>query len=227
MSLNIEQPKRGYLAHALSIPPIIYPFQYNPLSLSDTKHNEWVTSTKPITAPKGFLASVAALPSALGRKLSHAEIKQFGREGDRTLNFRFNIDGREHRPGEPERRRNEDGDILGDLAVLRSFVYPQILDLIELASSLASSDKSQSESLWFNHPPTATLVLGSMSMEGYVTDLKITETQFNADLDPIRADVEITMIEKIDSISFVVDSIKRIGRLFYHTAYEDIGKVLF
>ncbi|HEX2571524.1 MAG TPA: hypothetical protein VH877_18330 [Polyangia bacterium] len=227
MSLNIAQPKRGYLAHVLSVPPLIYPFQYNPQQITDSKHVEWVTSTEPIPTPKGFIGTVAALPSILGRSFSHAEVKKLGREGDRTVNFKFTIDGRETRPGEPERRRNEDGDILADIAILRSFVYPEILDLLDLASALTSSDKSKREELFFNHPPTATLVLGSMSMEGYVTDLKITETLFNADLNPTRAEVEITMIEKIDSISFVVDTIKRLGLTFYHTAYEDIGKVLF
>jgi hypothetical protein len=227
MALPIKEPKRGYLAHITSVPPLIYPFQYNPLQITDTKHNEWVASTEPVPAPTGLLSAVAALPAILGRTFSHAEVKKLGREGDRTLNFKFVIDGREKRPGEPDRRRNEDGDIVADIAILRSFVYPEILDLLELAGALASSNKSKREEVFFNHPPTATLVLGGMSMEGFVTDLKITETLFNADLNPTRAEVEVTMIEKIDSISFVVDTIKRIGLTFYHTAYEDIGNVLF
>jgi hypothetical protein len=36
----------------------------------------------------------------------------------------------------------------------------------------------------------------------------------------------VTMIEKIDSLSFIIDSVKRLGRTFYHTAYEDIGDVI-
>jgi hypothetical protein len=227
MALPSNEPKRGYLAHVTSVPPLIYPFQYNPLQITDSKRNEWVASTEPVVTSGNPLAVAAALPAALGRTFSHAEVKKLGREGDRTVSFKFLIDGREKRPGEPDRRRNEDGDILADLAVVRSFVYPEILDLLELASALTGSAKSDRESVFFNHPPTATLVLGSMSMEGFITDLKITETLFNADLNPTRAEVEVTMIEKIDSISFVVDTIKRIGRTFYHTAYEDIGHVLF
>ena len=53
-------------------------------------------------------------------------------------------------------------------------------------------------------------------------DLKITETFFNSDLEPDRADVDVTILEKIDSISFILDSIKRLGRTFYYTDYEDI-----
>jgi hypothetical protein len=63
-------------------------------------------------------------------------------------------------------------------------------------------------------------------VEGFITDLKITETLFNADLDPVRAEVEVTMVEKIDSLSFIIDSVKRLGRTFYHTAYEDIGDAI-
>ena len=35
-----------------------------------------------------------------------------------------------------------------------------------------------------------------------------------------------TLIEKIDSISFILDSVKRLGRTFYYTDYEDILNVL-
>jgi hypothetical protein len=69
--------------------------------------------------------------------------------------------------------------------------------------------------------------MGSTSVEGFVTELKVTETLFNEELDPTRAEVELQMTENIDSLSFILDSFKRIGRTFYHTAYEDIGNVLF
>ena len=157
----------------------------------------------------------------LGRNFSAADLHEFEAEGDRTLSFKFTIDGREHRPGEPERRRNEEGDILADLSILRSFVYPAIGDLLDVFSLVGGNEPL------FQEPPTALLILGSSSMEGFVTNLKITETLFNSELDPVRAEVEITMIEKIDSLTFVIDSVKRMGRTFYNTAYEDIGNVLF
>ncbi len=72
-----------------------------------------------------------------------------------------------------------------------------------------------------------TLVLGGSSVEGFLEELKITETLFNSKLNPTRADVEITLIEKINSISFILDSVKRLGRTIYYSDYEDIGNVLF
>lgn len=243
--------KRGYLANILTIPPLIYPFQYNPTKLTDSKQLKWGKRT-PTQARADVLAqgvgglvggTVAAAGGVLsaglsgsfseagsayntavevlGRNFSAAALHHFEEEGDRTVSFKFTIDGREHRPGEPERRRNEGGDILADLAILRSFVYPAIGDLLDVFSLVGGNEPL------FQEPPTALLILGSSSMEGFVTSLKITETLFNAELDPVRAEVEVAMIEKIDSLTFIIDSAKRIGRTFYHTAYEDIGNVLF
>jgi hypothetical protein len=234
---QLVQPKRGYLANYLTIPPLIYPFQYNPTQVSDSKQLKW-GKKDPMPAKEVSQAFAAlrarsfgaigkgfkATKEGLGRTFSHADLHRLESEGDRTLNFKFIIDGRERRPGEPERRRDESGHILGDLAILRSFVYPQFIDVLALLGSLGGG--SRFAEAWFNEPPSAILVLGETSVEGFVTDLKITETLFNADLDPVRAEVEVTLIEKIDSISFVIDSVKRLGRTFYHTAYEDIGDVI-
>jgi hypothetical protein len=238
MSLSqLVQPKRGYLANILTIPPLIYPFQYNPTQVSDTKSNK-LGENKEVAPKKSGAASLlggaaaaltldfSAAKVGLGRAFSNAQLHRVESEGDRTLNFKFTIDGREQRPGEPARRRNDGGDILGDLAILRSFVYPQVASLLDLLSSAFKRDQAAFTKAWFNEPPTALLVLGGTTVEGFVTDLKITETQFNADLDPTRAEVDVTLVEKIDSLSFIVDSVKRVGRALYNTAYEDIGDVI-
>jgi hypothetical protein len=219
---TLSQPKRGYLAQILTVPPLIYPFQYNPTQISDSKRLEW--EKRSAMAPKRGPISEAL--DTLGRTFSAADLKGFKAEGDRTINFKFLIDGREQRPGEPARRRTESGSILGDLAVLRSFVYPEMLDLLDLVSAVRGNTDASAK-MWFKEPPSAVLVFGGTSIDGYVTELKITETQFNDSLDPVRAEIEITMIERINSLSFVIDSVKRIGRTFYNTAYEDIGNVVF
>jgi hypothetical protein len=250
---QLVQPKRGYLANLTSIPPIVYPFQFNPSQVTDSKSVTWQKKTPVVSGDKkggadqsgNGASSATSTPrnalsdlrknlsvEMLGRTFSAAEIKQLEKEGDRTISFKFEIDGRETRPGEPDRRRNAAGDIIGDLAVIRSFVYPRVGDLSDLlaatrAATNAGSDQAPTfTDLWFNQPPTCLVVLGDMTMEGYVTELKITETLFNQNLDPTRAEVDISLIEKIDSVTFIVDAAKRIGRLAYYTAYEDIGKVI-
>ncbi len=233
---QLEQPKRGYIANIWTIPPLIYPFQYNPTQITDSKKLDWgpkYDDQNP--AGPGGLAGLAgiSLGSAtekLGRTFSATEIKRFQKEEARSVNFKFTIDGREQRDGEPARRRNDDGDILGDLAVIRSFVYPQLANWLDMASALQQPAGQQAAAwtaLWFNRPPTMTLIFGDMSVEGFVSDLKITETLFNSSLNPTRADVEVTILEKIDSISFILDAVKRIGRTFYYTDYEDILDVIF
>ena len=167
MSLtNLVQPKRGYLANILTIPPLIYPFQYNPASLSDHKTFEWGTRTPiPPQETIGAITSLASgsagaiggvftgLKEALGIAFSNAELHQLTKEGDRTLRFQFTVDGREQRPGEPARRRNEKGDILADLAIIRSFTYPALADLLEFMG--AAFGGTQNANLFFKEPPTA------------------------------------------------------------------------
>jgi hypothetical protein len=243
---QLTTPRRGYLANPLVLPPIVYPFQYNPAQLTDTKRVEW--GERP---PRGQDRGAAGLASGLsgaasalrsgglgalggqagplleyaGRTFSGAQLKRFQSEGERTLNFQFHVDGRERRPGEPPARRNADGDILADLALLRSFVYPAAVEWTDLVSAFVSGE-SLKATQFFHEPPTALLILGDLSMEGFVSDLRITETQFNAGLDPVRADVDITLVEKIDSLSFVVDSLKRFGRAAAYTSYDDLPHVI-
>lgn len=228
---QLEQPKRGFIANIWTIPPLIYPFQYNPTQITDSKKLDWGPKYDDQNpgGPRGLAGlagiSLGSATEKLGRTFSAAEIKRFQKEDARSVNFKFTIDGREQRDGEPSRRRNDAGDVVGDLAVIRSFVYPQLANWLDMASAVG--DATAFTNLWFNHPPTMTLVFGGTSVEGFVTELKITETLFNSDLNPTRADVDVTILEKIDSISFILDSIKRIGRTFYYTDYEDILNVIF
>jgi hypothetical protein len=252
-----QTPKRGYLVNVTTIPPLIYPFQFNPSGLSETKRIDWGPKYDP-QAPAtargvegligGVQADVAAFSGGvlaglgttlgtatevLGRVFSAAEIKRFEKEQPRTVTLRFVVDGREHRAGEPERRRNDAGDILGDLAVIRSFAFPQVANWLDIASALGGGGAQGLQpaatwtNLWFNEPPTCTLVMGDRSFEGFVTDLRITETLFNAELDPARAEVEISLLEKVNSISAILDALKRIGRTVYYTDYESALDAVF
>ena len=285
---QLTQPKRGYLANILIIPPLIYPFQYNPKEVVDEKKLEWkrkeplykehglegfVSGVKadlaafniaPRQAPtftqlkSGYGKTLGTATEVLGRTLSAGELRQFDKENPRTLSFKFSIDGRELRAGEPARRRNDSGDILADLAIIRSFAYPQFASDLELLGALgaaapeaktaakgaagagkAAAGKAEEaapetkgndpitlSNLWFNHPPTMQLVMGDLSCEGFLEEMKITVNQFNEDLNPVHADVEIKMTEKIDTLSFVIDSVKRLGRMAYHSSYTDFPRVL-
>lgn len=232
------QPKRGYLASLAVFPPLIYPFQFNPDQRTDTKRASWASerqaaqggdksrdATATSTAATGVKAGtvfdlmnrpdVAAL---LGR-ISGAGLLSYSEGGDRTLSFNFRIDGREQRPGEPSRRRSDDGNILIDLAILRSFVYPSV-DLLNILSHVMQEKPVPWGEALFAHPPPALLVIGDLSMECVVTELRVTETQFNENLDPVVAEVSLSVTEKVDSLSFIADTAKRMARALYGSAYE-------
>lgn len=219
--LPLAKPaQRGYLANTMTNPPLIYEFQYNPTQLTDSKQ---------ITLEKGESNASSSEDQGTsnmtereaGRAFSNAEFQKVSAEGERTLSFKLTIDGRERRPDEPEQRRNKQGDILADLAILRSFLYPKhtIQNPGELQAVVEAAYNREDYSQfyidrWFTEPPTALLVMGKLEVEGFITNLTITETLFNANLDPVRADVDITLVEKIDSRSFVIDSVNRIRQAF-------------
>jgi hypothetical protein len=244
--------KRGYIANITVVPPIIYPFQYNPKEVVDEKKIEWkkkestlgtrglagvaqgakgVVSGFELGGFRGFKTGVGrAFGNATeiaGRTFSAADMLRMEEEKPRELTFKFAIDGRERRPGEPERRRNDEGNILADLAIIRSFVYPQFASDLDILSAIGGSSFDATWSnLWFNHPPTMTLVMGDRSTEGFVAEMKITETQWNEKLDPVHAEVEIKLQEKVDSFSFAIESVKRLGRMAYQSSYTDLPHVL-
>lgn len=226
------QPKRGYLASLAMFPPLIYPFQFNPDQLTDTKRANWGsdrggtsrgTSSAGGGNPNGGAADEAQR-SRLGTylaRISGAGLMKFSEGGDRTISFNIRIDGRAQRPGEPPRRRADDGNILIDLAILRSFVYPNVDLLAVLSKVLADKPVVWDEAL-FAQPPPALLVLGDLTLECVVTEVRITETLFNKNLDPVVAEVGISLTEKVDSLGFISETAKRMARLTVGTAYEDL-----
>ena len=215
-SPQARQPERGYLANISMFTPLIYTFQYNPSEVTDSKRNTLGRKSQSCANQGGV--DIEANVGVLGRLFSNAALQKIETEGDRTLSFKIDIDGREQRPGEPAFRRNQAGDILQDLDTLRSFMYPQVSSLTDILQTAANPNKDFWSDIWFNEPPTALLILGDLVMEGFVTDLSITETLFNADLNPVKANVSITLTEKTDSLYFARDAMKRINRTLFASA---------
>lgn len=226
--------KRGYIACFTNLPPLLYYFQYNPGEISITKTVTYdskgiqPSSDNPNSLDRGYQVQqapgmISSLMSSAGGFFSTAEQKRFAREGDRVLTFRLFIDGAESGPREPKSFR-QGGDkpahILEDLAILESFVYPapgNILDVLGQAASSLGLSKGKSPgwaNIWFAQPPVATVTLGDIAVEGFVTDLRTKVTQWNSDLEPTRAEVDMTVLEKPNSLTSLINHGKR---LFYST----------
>jgi hypothetical protein len=222
MSLSKRvRSERGYLLNTYT--HVRYPFQFNPTEITDTKTATWGKreGVSPKTSPENSGQTASSSASSgykspaerLARRFTRADFHKFDAEGERSLTIQFKIDGREQLPDEPAWRRNSDGDVLSDIAFLRSLVYPKagktLQDMLALTSGQGSSSYSEE---WFNEPPLVILSFGDLTMEAYVTSVQITETLFNDKLNPMRADVTISLTERVDSFSFVVDAITRLRR---------------
>jgi hypothetical protein len=162
---------RGFIANIDVLPPLIVTFQFNPESISDNK----VVNYRDI---KGELCGTA--PG-----------KEYTGGGDRTINFKLNLHGLEKGTNIVNPTGLDNG-VSTELAKLRSFLYPAsdawgVLGLL-----------SGEEGVELKAPPTCIFGYGTKLLECQVSDMTISETQFNQFLAPVRAEVDITLkvIEK-------------------------------
>jgi contractile injection system tube protein len=152
-------------------------FQFNPGQITDRRAANYST----IEAP-GLVAAA----------------KQYGHGGDRTISFTVHIDGMHEDPQHPTIELDADGGITPELNRYRAFLYP------------ASSSWGDSQHFWpaasfmslygmgpnFVSPPVCQLGLGADGViDCIATEVTVTETMFNANFQPIRADVSLTLVE--------------------------------
>jgi hypothetical protein len=169
---------RGFLANVTQLPPLVFMFPFNPESVSD---NKAVTYSDRNTELCG-----------------NAPGKVYTGGGHRTISFDIKLHGF-------ERGTNRllptgfDNGISNELAVLRSFLYPKT----DAWAALGGGD----EGLRLTPPPTCIFGYGAKVLECVVTDIAITETQFNSFLAPVRADAKITLVvnEEDDNAFYEVD----------------------
>ncbi len=221
------RPQRGYLLNTYT--NVRYTFQYNPEKFTDSKSATWdkregVSPRSPSGSPGQTASSSTLSPGKssaeqMARRFSKADFQKFNAEGERSLTLEFTIDGREPIPGE-DWRRNPEGDLLSDIAFLRSLVYPKagksLKDILQRTSGQVASSYSEE---WFNEPPTVILSLGNLTMEAYVTKVDIEETLFNAQLSPMLAKVTMNLKERVDSYSVVMDAINRLRRSSHRATF--------
>ena len=161
-----EQPAmRGFLANVTQLPPLIFLFQFNPESVSDNK-----------------AVSFADRDAEL---CGNAPGKVYTGGGHRTISFDLKLHGM-------ERGTNRlvpiglDNGVAAELAILRSFLYPK--------TDAWAAVGGDEDGVRLAPPPTCIFGFGTKVLECVVTEITITETQFNSFLTPVRADVRITLV---------------------------------
>lgn len=229
--------RKGYIANLLSVPPLIFKFQFHPEILSEKKGFEYKSAdslgdwdfdkiakakgANAATLDKGSLSKGIGLAGGLFDDFQEfnsllvatkAMDPVMGRA--RTFGLEFALDAR----AKPDDPSAGDGDrrIEPDLAVLRSFINPTI----DVQAMLAK------KKLW-THPPTCDLKLGDIELTCVMTDLNIKITKFKSDLTPERAEISLTLTEQTRSFATGIDVITRtveVARSYGQLSGEDFAQ---
>lgn len=165
--MNERQVLRGFIANIDVIPPLILTFQFNPESITDNKIVNYADNN----------------PDLCG----NAPGKTYTGGGHRTISFDIKLHGLEEGTNALNPTPLDNG-ISTELAKLRSFLYPKA-DAWATLSGLLGGEEGQR----LTSPPTCIFGFGTKILECVVTNITITETQFNSLLAPVRADVNITL----------------------------------
>lgn len=158
----------GFIANIEVLPPLIVVFKFNPESISDNKAVNYADQEMDLSG--------------------NAPGKVYTGGGHRTISFDLKLHGLEQGMNTVNPLPVENG-IATELAKLRSFLYPKGDAWAVLGSLFGSEDGRK-----LTAPPTCIFGFGTRILECVVTEITITETQFNSVLSPVRADVRVTLI---------------------------------
>jgi Contractile injection system tube protein len=176
---NLQQRNavRGFLVSVGLDPEILVQFQYNPDKVTDKRQVSYATLNAP-----GMLMPV----------------RQYSAGGERTLSFTVIIDGLFKGPADDEIdiARDERGGIAPELNKYRAFAYPQTERWQDAngAPDGFTGLYADSETV-FTTPPACRFGFGERVVDCVITEVQITEQLYNSDLDPVRAEVQVTCVE--------------------------------
>ncbi len=154
---------------------LVVRFQFNPAQITDRRSVNYATLNAP-----GLL-----MP-----------IRQYISGGDRSISFTVHVDGRFTGPVEIATDK-ESGSITPELNKYRAFLYPQHADsLVNVSNSFVDVYKDKPAPL-FTNPPICVFGMGKDTINCIVTEVNITETVFNDQLEPLRADIALTLVELV------------------------------
>lgn len=173
----LRNPVRGFLVSVGLVPEILVQFQYNPAQVTDKRSVSYATLGAP-----GMLMPV----------------RQYSAGGERALSFTVVIDGLFKGPADDDIdiARDERGGITPELNKYRAFTYPQT-DHWKDANGMPDGFTglfAGAEPV-FTAPPACRFGFGERVVDCVVTDLQITEKLYGPELDPVRAEVQVTCVE--------------------------------
>jgi len=190
-----NQPKtlRGaFIEYGLTLPPAIVVFQFNPLQLT---RNRSLTFTAP--APPGGTAGggAAATLRAFHQRyddLTELRAAQQVTVGEESIGFELRLDASD---------KLEEGDgiteqfgILPRLATLEAMVYPKDESLLGQALGALLGSSGGFSFTRAANPPLILFIWGrTRVLPVNINSMNITETEFSAVLNPVRATVSVNL----------------------------------
>jgi hypothetical protein len=180
-----QQNLRCFLCATEAKGDLVVRFQFNPAQITDRRSVNYATLNAP-----GLL-----MP-----------IRQYISGGDRTISFTVHVDSRFNRLAETATNKSgppppvviatdKNGNITPELNKYRASLYPQdAASLTNVSNSFVDIYKDKPAPL-FTNPPICLFGMGNETINCIVTEVNITETLFNAQLEPLRADIALTLVE--------------------------------
>lgn len=166
-----RQVLRGFIANVDVIPPLIFTFPFNPESITDNKVVNYADRSDGLCG--------------------NSPGKVYTGGGHRTISFDVKLHGLEKGTNILNPTPLDNG-ISTELAKLRSFLYPAADAWASLGALLGGEDEGRR----LQSPPDCIFGFGTKILPCVVTEINITETQYNSLLAPVRADVSITLVVK-------------------------------
>jgi hypothetical protein len=188
----------AFVEFGLSLPPLFVVFQYNPLQLT---RNRALTYEAAGSAPPGT-SSPGAPPRTLRQfhacesNLLDLHKKQMVRVQEQTIGFDIRLDATD-RLDEDDAITEQFG-IGPQLSTLELMVSPKDESLLGQAVGRLRGEQGGFSFTRGENPPLVLFIFGRKRvLPVNINTLNITETEFSADLDPVRATVAVglTVIE--------------------------------
>lgn len=181
--------KGAFVEYGISIPPLIVPFQFNPVSVSRDRTNKFYIPGKSIKEEVSYEYFQKKGFDKL-KELREAQDVEFGLE---TISFDIRLDATD---------KLDEGDLITQqfgitpqLSTLELMMYPKteslaLLELVGFTEGYTFTGKEK--------PPMVLFIWGRKKvLPVNLTSMKIEEEEFSTDLNPIRATigVSLTVIE--------------------------------
>jgi hypothetical protein len=165
---------RGFLRSVELSPEVHVEFQYNPNQLTDKRTVQYAT----VNAPGQLMPQ-----------------RHYNQGGDRTITFTVHVDGLFPGPKTPI-AKDENGGIGPELNKYRAFLYPQTPDWQSAGTSFVPLYRQTRQ---FATPPLCQFGFGARGepqvIDCVVTELSVQETLFDQNLAPLRAEIQVTLVE--------------------------------